>query len=457
MFTSIDPFTEKQFRSCPFLTFEELENKLKFSVSASKIWAPLPLEKKIQFVENLKINLLQKKKELAQLITKEVGKPITQSLGEIEKCATLCDYVAEQAPQFLSDQKFFQNPEDQAYVTYQPLGTILGIMPWNFPFWQVLRFSLPALVGGNSVLVKQAPNVGLCGHELEKLFTEFPKGCYQDIPISVEQVENIIEDSRIQGVSLTGSVKAGKAVAQLSGKHLKKLVLELGGSDPYIILDSADLKQAARECVKARMNNAGQSCIAAKRLIVTSKNAASFSSLIQEEMQKYKIGDPHLKETKLGPLARKDLRDELHNQVSYLVDQGAEVLCGAYIPPQKGYFYPPSVLRVKTPSPLTRFEGELFGPVALIFVVSSEEEALELANNSSYGLGAAVFSKDIKKAEKWARNLVQAGSCTVNGALHSHPALPFGGTKNSGYGRELSQWGFYEFVNIKTIRIHKES
>ena len=454
MFPSINPFTEESFGEVLSLSPSQIEEKLSLSTKTFDKWNQMSVEKRAIYVLKLKTLLEEEKKNLATLITKEMGKPITQAVREIEKCQLLCDFVSKQASLFLSDKKNIISAPLDSYVTYKPLGVILGIMPWNFPFWQVFRFALPALLSGNAILVKQAPNVMLCGVELEKLFAKagFPFGIYQNLPISIEQIEKVIADSRIKGVSLTGSVKAGRAVAALAGRYLKKNVLELGGSDPYIILDSADLKKAARECVLSRLNNGGQSCIAAKRLIITKKNEKDFLSLLTKEMQKYKIGDPMLPDTTLGPLARKDLRDHLHNQVEGLVKKGAKVLLGAELPKsKKGYFYPPTVLHAVGGSEASAFEEELFGPVILVITVTNEEEALFVSNASPYGLGAAVFSQDEKQAEQWARDKIHTGSCAVNQALHSHPALPFGGIKDSGYGRELSSCGFYEFVNIKTI------
>ncbi|MDE0118497.1 MAG: NAD-dependent succinate-semialdehyde dehydrogenase [Bdellovibrionales bacterium] len=454
MFQSINPFTEELFGETSSLSHSQIEEKLSFSTQAFGKWNQMSVETRVSYVSHLMALLEEEKKNLATLITKEMGKPITQSVAEIEKCQLLCEYISKQAPVFLADQKNIPSASSESYVIYKPLGAILGIMPWNFPFWQVFRFALPTLLSGNVVLVKQAPNVMLCGVELEKLFVRagFPLGIYQNLPISIEQIEKMIADSRIRGVSLTGSVKAGRAVSALAGRYLKKNVLELGGSDPYIILDSADLEKAARECVLSRLNNGGQSCIAAKRLIVTKKNEKEFLSLLTREMQKYKMDDPMLPDTKLGPLARKDLRDHLHNQVEDLVKKGASILLEAKLPKnKKGYFYPPTILHTVWGSEASAFAEELFGPVALVITIPSEEEALFVSNASPYGLGAAVFSKDEAQAEQWARDKIHAGSCAVNQALHSHPALPFGGIKDSGYGRELSAWGFYEFVNIKTI------
>lgn len=456
MFLSINPFTEEKFNETSLLSHEELEVKWDLSNKISITWKSLLLDQKITYVQNLIAILNEEKQVLANIITKEMGKPIQQSLAEIEKCIWLCEYAYKQAPDFLKEKHNIPSAPENAYIVYEPLGIILGIMPWNFPFWQVFRFTIPVILSGNTVLIKHAPNVMFCAAELERVFLEagFPIGVYQNLPISIEQTEKVIKDSRLKGVSFTGSVKAGRKVARLAGQSLKKSVLELGGNDPYLILEDADLNKAVKEGVLSRMNNSGQSCISAKRFIVTKKNKDKFVRLLQKEMENYKMGDPFCKETHLGPLARGDLRECLHNQVNNLLHQGAKLLLGGYLPEGKGYFYPPSILSKDVLSSEDfAFDEELFGPVALVISVPDEETAFRVANHSAYGLGAAVFSQNIKKAEEGARHRLQAGSCVVNKALHSHPALPFGGIKDSGYGRELSFCGFYEFVNVKTIQV----
>ncbi len=457
MFQSINPFTEEPFGETAPLSNQQTERKLFLSTQAFNYWSRLSVQKRTVYVQNLITVLNKEKNRLAELITREMGKPVRQSLAELEKCAQLCEYTVTQAPLVLSDNTRLPSAPENSYVVYRALGSILGIMPWNFPFWQVFRFALPTLLGGNAVLIKHAPNVMLCAVELEKLFIEagFPSELYQNLPVSIDQTAQIIRDNRVRGVSLTGSVRAGRAVSALAGEYLKKSVLELGGSDPYVILDSADLKQSAKECVLSRMNNNGQSCISAKRCVVTKKNEEEFIALLKQEMAVYEMGDPLLVQTNLGPLARKDLRDHLHSQVNHLIEKGARVLAGAQLPDRQGYLYPPTVLHFSQSVEFSLFKEELFGPAILVITVSDEEEALQTANASPYGLGAAVFSRDMEKAEKWARDKLQAGSCAVNQALHSHPALPFGGIKDSGYGRELSYHGFYEFVNVKTIFVRK--
>ncbi len=452
MFHSINPFTEQTIRETKALSDSECEKSLQVSQKNFLKWKTQDLKSRITFINCLKSQLKVQKDELAVMVSTEMGKPLIQAKGEIEKCLSLCDYMVQVAPQALGTKKDLAFAPPGSSVTCQPLGVILGIMPWNFPVWQVMRFCIPALLAGNAVVVKHAPCVMGVAEALSRLFQKsFKSKVYQNLPLSLEQTQKTIAHPCIQGVSLTGSVNAGKAVACTAGRHLKKTLLELGGCDPYIVLEDADLKEAAHQCVLSRMNNNGQSCIAAKRFIVTKKNKDTFTDLVLKEMHSFdRMGDPLKTETRLGPLARKDLRDHLHQKVRELKNRGAGLLTGGHIPERTGWFYPPTVLSSDKESVL-QYEEELFGPVALILHVKNETEALKLANTSPYGLGAAVFSQNKAKAHQVALQL-QTGACAINQCLHSHPALPFGGVKNSGYGRELSLQGFYEFVNIKTLR-----
>ena len=451
MFYSINPFTEQIIKETKPLSDSDLKESIKISQNSFLEWKTTSLEERISFLSDLKSQMKAQKNQLALLVTTEMGKPLNQAKSEIEKCLSLCDYMEQTAPVALCTKKDMPLSPPGSYVLHQALGVILGIMPWNFPVWQVMRFAVPALLAGNAVVVKHAPQVmGVAGF-LSRLFQKaFKNKVYQNLPLSLKQTHEVIAHPVIQGVSLTGSVGAGKAIACQAGRYLKKTLLELGGSDPYIVLDDADLKKAAHQCVLSRMNNNGQSCIAAKRFIVTQKNQKTFTDLVLKEMNSFRMGDPLKPETSLGPLARKDLRDTLDRQVKNLKKQGAECLMGGEKLKQTGWFYPPTVLRSDKESVL-KHEEELFGPTALILEVKNEEEALKWANTSPYGLGAAVFSQSKDKAHRVALQL-QTGACAINQCLHSHPALPFGGVKNSGYGRELSLQGFYEFVNIKTIR-----
>ena len=455
MLHSVNPYTEEQFSSFPELSPSELNTALDLASQAAALWSKQTIKARTQCVLTLAKELARHKKELALLMTQEMGKPIGQAEAEIQKSISLCQYTAGHAELFLRPRTKLPSAPAGAYVVYRPLGVILGIMPWNFPVWQVCRFALPALLSGNTVLIKHAPNVTGSALCLQKIFLKagFPKGVYQNLVISVPQTALVIQDQRVQGVSLTGSVKAGREAASLAGRFLKKTVLELGGSDAYLILDSADLELASQECVSSRMINNGQSCIAAKRFIVTQKNADSFIDKVLQKMKYYKMDDPSLPAANLGPCARKDLRLLLHQQVEQLKVH-AELVLGGEVPQRKGYFYPPTVLASrKGRGEAASFQEELFGPAALVIVVGDEEEGIEAANQSCYGLGAGVFGADLEKAERIARDHLHAGACVVNKALHSHPALPFGGIKDSGYGRELAEWGFYEFMNIKTIQI----
>ncbi len=451
MFVIINPFTEERFATFSALSETELEKSVSSATQAQNLWS-ISKKKISQLTQFAKV-LQNNQDSLACLVTKAMGKPQRQAQAEVKKSVQLCQYMIKYAEQFLAPQTNLPSAPALSYICFQPLGVILGIMPWNFPVWQVCRFAFPALLSGNTVLVKHAPNVMSIAVELEKLFLQagFPSGVYSNIRISEEQTQKLIQDFRIRGVSLTGSVKAGRAVASTAGQYLKKTVLELGGSDAYLILDLVDLPHAVKECVGSRMVNNGQSCIAAKRFIVTQKNADDFIDQVITAMKAFAMGDPSIDSTTLGPLARKDLRDRLHTQVQMLKQKGASLLLGGQVPDRKGYFYPPTVL-VSRKGDCVKTDEELFGPVAHIIVVDSEEEGIKVANSSSYGLGSAVFGTDVEKAQYIARDLLQAGAGVVNCALHSHPALPFGGIKDSGYGRELSSWGFYEFVNIKTIQ-----
>ena len=386
-------------------------------------------------------------------MTLEMGKPIAQSRAEVEKCAWVCEYYAENAEKFLSDE-LITTDASKSFVTFQPLGVVLAVMPWNFPFWQVFRFAAPSLMAGNSGILKHASNVSGCALAIEEVFREagFPKNLFKTILVPSSEMESVIKNEKIKAVTLTGSVPAGKSVAKTAGSVLKKTVMELGGSDPYVILEDADLEMAAETCVNARLINGGQSCIAAKRFIVVEKIYNEFEKLFVEKMKLKKMGDPFDESNDLGPQASVSLRDDLHKQVEKSIKLGAELLLGGKIPEIKGAYYPPTVLsNVKKGMPA--YDEELFGPVAAIIKSKDETEAIKIANDTIFGLGAAVFTSDMKRGEKIAKEKLQAGCCFVNAFVKSDPRLPFGGIKESGYGRELSAFGIKEFVNIKTIYI----
>ena len=395
--------------------------------------------------------LEERSAEYAELMAREMGKPLAQGESEAEKCAWACNYYAENAKRFLK-KEFIKTDASESYITYNPLGTVLAIMPWNFPFWQLFRFGAPALMAGNAVILKHAANVTGCALAIEELMHEagIPDNLFRTVIADNDQTQQLIKHSDISAVTLTGSTRAGKAVASTAGSMLKKTVLELGGSDPYLILKDADLQKAAETCVTSRLINSGQSCIAAKRFIVVEDVYDEFLEMVVDLMTEKRTGDPFDSRTDVGPMARKDLRDGLHNQVQNSIKAGAECIIGGYIPDQEGFYYPPTILtEVKEGMPA--YEEELFGPVASVIKVENEQEAIAIANDNKYGLGAAVFSEDLERAEFIAEHELQAGCCFINDFVKSDPRLPFGGIKQSGYGRELSHLGIREFVNTKTV------
>jgi succinate-semialdehyde dehydrogenase/glutarate-semialdehyde dehydrogenase len=397
--------------------------------------------------------LRERRERLAELMTLEMGKPITQARAEVDKCAWVCDYYAENAAAFLSPETV-ETDATKSYVCFEPLGVVLAVMPWNFPFWQVLRFAAPALMAGNTAALKHASNVQGCALAIETLFQDagYPEGAFRTLVLGSRAAGAAIEHPRVQAVTLTGSTPAGRQVAALAGSLLKKTVLELGGSDPYVILEDADLDLTVAACVTGRILNTGQSCIAAKRFIVPHAIREEFEQRLVELMTHQKVGDPMLDDTEVGPMARADLRDELHDQVERSLDAGARCLLGGEVPEGPGAYYPPTVITGVTKG-MAAYEEELFGPVAAVLPVADEEEAIRVANDTAFGLGAAVFTQNVAKGEEIAAKRLQAGSCFVNGFVKSDPRLPFGGIKGSGYGRELGSFGIREFVNIKTVYI----
>lgn len=420
---------------------------------AQKKWAKSSIALRKQCLLNLAQIILEYKETAATLMTNEMGKPITQAVAEIEKCASLCDYYATMGEAFLKAEQI-QTEFYKSYRSFQAMGIIFAIMPWNYPFWQVLRFAVPNLMVGNAGLLKHAPNSTGTALLIEKLILKagFPSGLFRSLVIDVDLAPFVIQHPRIQGVTLTGSNQAGKSVAQTAGAALKKVVLELGGSDPYIILADADLAFAAQQCAESRLSNAGQICIAAKRIIVVESVAQKFTELLIEQTKHYVIGNPLDETTTLGPMAREDLRLKVHEQVQRSIQMGARCVLGGTMPSGKGYYYPATILLdITIDSPA--FNEELFGPVICIIHAKDEQDAIRLANTSTFGLAGAVFTRDLKKGELIARDLIEAGTCAVNSFVKSDPRLPFGGIKQSGYGRELALEGMREFVNIKTVTI----
>lgn len=396
--------------------------------------------------------LLEHQDRYAELMTVEMGKPITQARAEVKKCAWVCDYYAEKAETFLADE-LIETEAHKSFIHYEPLGVILAVMPWNFPFWQVFRFAAPALMAGNTAVLKHASNVPGCALAIEEVFEAagIPKGLFSTLLISSGSVEKVLDHPHVRAATLTGSESAGKAVAAAAGNRIKKTVMELGGSDPYLILEDADLPAAAKACAQSRLINSGQSCIAAKRFVVLDAVYDEFLRLLKGELSAVKMGDPRDPQTDLGPQARADLRDELHEQVRKSIAAGAQCILGGVIPEDlPGAFYPATILTEVGPG-MPAYEEELFGPVAAVIRVRDQADAIRIANDSPFGLGAAVFTADIDRGEHIAARELQAGCCFVNAFVKSDPRLPFGGVGISGYGRELSRHGIREFVNIKSI------
>lgn len=450
---SINPATGEKIKDYETMSDMELADILSASHDAFLQWRYVTFKERAKHLKKAGGILRAEKERLAKLITMEMGKPIGEARAEIEKCAWACDFYADQAETFLAPE-IVETGGVKSYVSFQPLGTVLAIMPWNFPFWQVFRFAAPTTMAGNAILLKHAPTVTGCALAIQEIFCQagFPEPLFRILRIEVKTVEMLIRDKRIVGVTLTGSPRAGRAVAALAGASLKKTVLELGGSDPYIILSDADLESAAEACVASRLLNTGQTCISAKRFIVISTHRKEFEKLVVEKMRSKKMGNPFQDETDVGPLARFDLRDNLHRQVCESVRHGARLLLGGDVPSLPGAYYPPTVLTDVGPGQPAYCE-ELFGPVAAIIAATDEKEAIHIANDTVYGLGSAVFTKDTLRGEQIALKELEAGSCFVNAPVHSDPRLPFGGIKQSGYGRELSGYGIREFTNIKTIYV----
>jgi succinate-semialdehyde dehydrogenase/glutarate-semialdehyde dehydrogenase len=450
---SRNPATEEIIADYPEHAPAQIEQILESADIAFPKWRKTPIEQRAPHMKELASVLRRKRDELSALMTTEVGKTITASESEIEKCAAACDFFAENAAAFLSPQTI-ESDASKSYVRFDPLGPILAIMPWNFPLWQVFRFAAPALMAGNVAVLKHAPNVPGCALAIEKIFSEagFPTGVFSSLLIADNQsAQRLVDHPIIRAVTLTGSERAGAAVAAAAGGRLKKTVMELGGSDAFIILADADIQQAAAKAAEARCINNGQSCIAAKRFIVEASVADRFEQAMIAAMSAMKLGDPSDHATQIGPLARLDLLDALHSQVQRSVEQGAKLRLGGKRRSGKGFFYEPTVLTAVQPG-MAAFDEETFGPVAAIIRAQDAEHAVRLANQSRYGLGASIWTKDTHRAQIWAAQ-IEAGSVFINGIVKSDPRLPFGGIKNSGWGRELSQFGIHEFVNIKTIWI----
>lgn len=448
---SINPFTGKVICDYKEYSYSEIEKIILKVDQAFHSWKQTSFEQRTVFMKNLQARLLVKKEELAGIITAEMGKVKREAIAEVEKCASVCGYYAENAESFLKNEPI-KTEASEAYISYQPIGTVLAVMPWNFPFWQVFRFLAPALMAGNTGVLKHASNVSGCALAIEQLVSEagFPENVFRTLLIGSKEVKAVIENPLIKAVTLTGSTPAGRSVASIAGYALKKSVLELGGSDPYLILEDADIETAARLCVTSRLLNAGQSCIGAKRFIIAEVIYDQFKAEFVRLMSEAKFGDPLDPESSVGPLARIDLRDELHQQVEKSREMGATVLLGGFIPEENAPFYPPTVLENVIPG-MPAYHEELFGAVAVLFRFKTEEEAIRIANDTVFGLGAGIYTSDVEKGKSLAEKGLEAGCVFVNDFVKSDPRLPFGGIKESGYGRELSAIGIREFVNVKTI------
>ena len=428
----------------------EVERRLALAARTFPEWRRVPMEERARRMRRAGEILDQRKQEFGRLMTVEMGKPIGPGVAEAEKCATACRFYAEHAAEFLAPERV-ETDASESLVRYDPIGAVLAVMPWNFPFWQVIRFAAPALMAGNVGLLKHASNVPRCAFAIEGIFRDagFPEGAFQVLLVGSDAVAKLIEDPRVAAVTLTGSEGAGVSVARAAGAQIKKSVLELGGSDPFIVMPSADLAKAADTAARARTINNGQSCIAAKRFIVHERVADEFERLFVEKMRSLRVGDPLDPKTEIGPLATPAIRDEVHDAVKRTVAAGARLALGGEPQPGRGNFYPPTVLADVPPDSAAATE-EIFGPVAALFRVQDASEAIGVANSSRFGLGASAWTNDPGERERFAAE-IESGSVFINGMVKSDPRLPFGGVKKSGYGRELSVQGIREFVNVKTV------
>jgi succinate-semialdehyde dehydrogenase/glutarate-semialdehyde dehydrogenase len=448
---SVNPFTGEVAQRHHEMTRDEVDAAIAGAQHAHLEWRETSFAHRAELMRKAAALLDARAEEYGRLMAVEMGKPIRDGIAEAKKCAVGCNFYAEHAEKYLAPQPVELDGR-KARVVFNPLGVLLAVMPWNFPFWQVIRFAAPALMAGNAGVLKHAANVPGCALALEQLFRDsgFPEHLFRTLLIGNKAVEHVIEHPFVRAVSLTGSSGAGRAVASVAGRCLKKSVLELGGSDAYLVLEDADITFAAALGAKGRLVNGGQSCIAAKRFIVIESRRAEFERALVAEMAKAKMGDPLDEITTLGPMARHDLRNSLHEQVRKSVEHGARCLLGGEIPAGKGAFYPPTVLTdVKKGMPA--YDEEMFGPVAAIISARDEQDAIRLANDSEFGLGGGIFTRDLARGEKLASEQMESGLVFVNAPVESNPKLPFGGIKESGYGRELSSYGIQEFVNIKTV------
>jgi succinate-semialdehyde dehydrogenase/glutarate-semialdehyde dehydrogenase len=450
---AINPTNGETLATYEEMTAQEVHGLIGEVHKAFQVWRRTSIRSRAPLMRQAAQVLRSNVGEHARLMAQEMGKPIRHGEAEIEKCATGCDYYAENAEHFLAPE-MVRTDARKSFVAFQPLGVVLAVMPWNFPFWQVFRFAAPALMAGNAAVLKHASNVPGCALAIEQVFAKagFPENLFRTLMIGSRQVDAVIEHPLVRAATLTGSGPAGRSVASKAGAMLKKTVLELGGSDPYVVLDDADLDHAAAISAKARLVNAGQSCIAGKRFVVLETMREAFEERLVERMSAVKMGDPLSDDTEMGPLARHDLRDTVHRQVEGSIAKGARCLLGGTIPNTPGAYYPPTVL-TDVAKGMPAFDEEVFGPVAAVISVKDEEAAIATANDSPFGLGGGVLTRDVARGERIAAERIDSGMVFVNEAVRSDPRLPFGGVKESGYGRELSHYGIKEFVNIKTVYI----
>ena len=451
-FRTLNPATEELIKNYSLVDDNTLNQQIDKSQAAFDHWRHRSFEERKPFIRQLAETLENEKVTHARTITREMGKPVNQAVGEIEKCAWVCRYYAENAAHFLENEEKDLDGK-RSIIRFEPLGVIYAIMPWNFPYWQFFRYAIPALMAGNVTLLKHAPNVPECALNMADAFYKagFPEGVFQNLFIDHDQSQRLIKHPAIQGITLTGSTRAGSHVASQAGENIKKTVLELGGSDPFIVLEDANVEEAAKTAAVARMQNTGQSCIASKRFILQAGIRDQFMDVFQKEIESFQQGDPEDPETYLGPLARKDLVDKLDEQVQESVRKGAKIVTGGEQLDRIGFYYQPTILTAVEKG-MPAYHEELFGPVATVLTVQDEKEAIRVANDTPYGLGGTIWSNDQEKALDLSRDLT-CGNISLNGIVKSDPRLPFGGVKQSGYGRELSEFGIKEFVNIKTINV----
>jgi len=450
---SRNPANDAPIATWAFQTPEEIEQTLERNAAAFRLWRATPMVERVAAYRRLASTLRERETLLASLITAEMGKPVGAARAEVAKCAATIDWIAHNGPAILADEPVAVDGNDQVHVSYLPIGTVLAVMPWNFPLWQVIRASGPIMLSGNGFLLKHAPNVMGAAYALQQAYEDagFPKGLFANLSADNETVAHVIEDPRIAAVTLTGSMRAGSAVAATAAKALKKSLLELGGSDAFIVLADANIDRAVEAAVQARFQNAGQVCLAAKRFILERPIADEFTSKFVAAVKALKVGDPTDPSTDIGPMARNDLRDELHGQVEKTLAQGATLLLGGHKVPGPGNYYEPTVLADVLPG-MTAFDEETFGPVAAITVADDLEHAIELTNTSDYGLGGNLWTADTARAQRIARRL-ETGGVFINGFSASNPRIPVGGVKKSGYGRELSHFGLREFTNAQAVWI----